>query len=812
MGTLEGLASVVTAMRNRNAKRFHFGTKAETLERVKPLIQKSTVPDLYYFTVADWEQSEDIVLKAIKKHFQEKSLAIRSSASNEDGQFRSMAGAFESHLDVNGNDEEAVRAAIQLVIQSYSGNPYDQVLVQPMLKDVALSGVMMTYDLDTGAPYYILNYDDESGKTDRITGGIGVNKTVVVHRDFALSHIESPRVAHIIEMTRELEQICGPREPLDIEFAQTKDGRLYLLQMRRISVQKNWNRRIQRQISESIFQVEQVVAQRLLPRPGLAGSTTIFGQMPDWNPAEIIGTSPRPLATSLYRDLITDHVWQEARTKMGYRAIPNERLMVLLAGHPYIDVRNSFNSFLPSDLDFEVEKLLVDAWLARLFKKPELHDKVEFEVAQTVLDFRFEQTFQERYAGVLSAQQYEHYKSGLLRLTKSNINLSQAGTLNYALKKIGQLKQLQGRSVPSRNGYGSPIWQVVTLLNECQRLGTLPFAMIARHAFIAEALLRSAVYRCAITSERLDEFKLSLVTVAGQLAHDFEKVATGQLKKSAFLKRYGHLRPGTYDILSLRYDQREDLFHDLHAPQTHREVERFVLTPQEKEALTALLADAKLDHLEPEALLYYAELSIVERENSKFVFTKHLSDALELIAQWGEEIGLSRDDLSYLTLPEIVDTLHSTTWEALEICLQDIVDARRQMAQLARSIRLGYIIRDVRDIYVVPLHRSAPNFVTSKAIEGQVVWLDTHTTGQIDLFKRIACIENADPGFDWIFTRGISGLITKFGGANSHMTIRCAELGLPAAIGVGEQTFERIVKAGQVELNCADRMVRPSYG
>ena len=35
--------------------------------------------------------------------------------------------------------------------------------------------------------------------------------------------------------------------------------------------------------------------------------------MPDWNPAEIIGTNPRKLASSLYQNQITDHIWSEAR-------------------------------------------------------------------------------------------------------------------------------------------------------------------------------------------------------------------------------------------------------------------------------------------------------------------------------------------------------------------------------------------------------------------------------------------------------------------------------------------------------------------
>ena len=33
-------------------------------------------------------------------------------------------------------------------------------------------------------------------------------------------------------------------------------------------------------------------------------------------------------------------------------------------------------------------------------------------------------------------------------------------------------------------------------------------------------------------------------------------------KKSSFLEKYGHLRPGTYDISSYRYDEKPDLYFD----------------------------------------------------------------------------------------------------------------------------------------------------------------------------------------------------------------------------------------------------------
>jgi len=66
----------------------------------------------------------------------------------------------------------------------------------------------------------------------------------------------------------------------------------------------------------------------------------------------------------------------------------------------------------------------------------------------------------------------------------------------------------------------------------------------------------------------------------------------------------------------------------------------------------------------------------------------------------------------------------------------------------------------------------------------------------------------ADPGWDWIFGHNIAGLITAWGGANSHMAIRAAELDLPAAIGVGENQWQYYACANELDVNCATREIK----
>ena len=76
---------------------------------------------------------------------------------------------------------------------------------------------------------------------------------------------------------------------------------------------------------------------------------------------------------------------------------------------------------------------------------------------------------------------------------------------------------------------------------------------------------------------------------------------------------------------------------------------------------------------------------------------------------------------------------------------------------------------------IVPLLLSRPNFITRKSINGRIVILKDDDKTIPSINNKIVVTERADPGFDWIFSKNIKGLITKYGGSNSHMSIRCAE-------------------------------------
>ena len=98
-----------------------------------------------------------------------------------------------------------------------------------------------------------------------------------------------------------------------------------------------------------------------------------------------------------------------------------------------------------------------------------------------------------------------------------------------------------------------------------------------------------------------------------------------------------------------------------------------------------------------------------------------------------------------------------------------------------------------------------PNFVTLGQVRSDVVTLgDTPDS----LKGKIVCIPSADPGYDWIFSQNIAGLITMYGGANSHMAIRAAELNIPAVIGAGKTLYELWSASRKLDIDCRNRLVR----
>lgn len=302
-----------------------FGTKSETLEYLSKVITNAKIIPQIRLTVTEWINNSHKIVNLIKeKNWINIPLIVRSSSTSEDNSIHSLAGCFLSIPNVVG--ETQICTAITKVIESYKSlNLKDQVFIQPMLKNVKLSGVAFSKDPNSCSDYIVINYDDYTYTTDSVTSGKTNNlKTFYYYKYSKVTPNIDKKLLRIVNLIKELESLLST-DSLDIEFAFDDMDDLYLLQVRplivRLATHNTKNK-------DFIYELKQKMQQLNTKHPYLYGDKTIYGVMADWNPAEIIGIRPKPLALSLYKKLITDEIWAYQRNEYGYKNVIGFPLLI----------------------------------------------------------------------------------------------------------------------------------------------------------------------------------------------------------------------------------------------------------------------------------------------------------------------------------------------------------------------------------------------------------------------------------------------------------------------------------------------------
>jgi phosphohistidine swiveling domain-containing protein len=437
----------------------------------------------------------------------------------------------------------------------------------------------------------------------------------------------------------------------------------------------------------------------------------------------------------------------------------------------------------------------VNYYIDRLLAEPHLHDKVEFEIIFSCYTLDLPKRMGRLAESGFSPEDIAELSRALCRLT-NRIMHPETALWRRDRAKIDLLAQ---RLPIISNAKIDKISRIYWLLEDCKRYGTLPFAGLARAGFIAVQMLQSLVEVGVLTAEDKATFLGSVDTVASRIGGDF-----AGLPKAEFLARYGHLRPGTYDILSPRYDEAPDLYFDWSSawpPASTPPPPRFALSIEQLRQIERLLKEHELE-IDVLSLIEFIKAGIEGRETSKFVFTRSVSDALSLIRQLGEDHGLSAEDCTFLDYGAI-RALYSESGSVREVLGESVARGRERHA-LTRSLVLPPVITAPEQVFAFHLPPSRPNFITRKSVTAPVAGIEEPPE---TFAGKILFVPSADPGFDWIFTRHIGGLVTQFGGANSHMAIRSGELGIPAVIGAGEELFRRWRTARKLCLDCANQKV-----
>lgn len=736
-------------------------SKASWLALVRNSSLSRYVPRFTVITCAEWLAQRRECLTRIQQQFAGAQLAVRSSKYNEAAGLPGQAGRYRSCGPVDAANRVALRRAIKSVFESYGDlHSADEVMVQVWVADsTATMGVTSADATAYSGTATLSYYVGES--TNAITAGWTNVQRFWLTANTPPSKIWPGAVRRAFALLAALESTLK-RTALELEIAVDHRGRLRLLQVTPSTrISSHAAPRVSTALHEKRWaQAAREFEKRAQPRDGELGRQPLFGLMPDWNTAELLGEHPRPLAASLFDALIGNCAWRQARINSGYRRSAVHPLLGFIAGRPYVNVRTSLNSLIPDGVPDATARRVIAESINTLSQQPELHDRIETDLFPTCVGFANEGRLQLSNAGLSKADQ-QLWHAALLALEPSWQAFSKRATAyhdveNFVLKVVVETRNDEVGTAKLRSALAS-----------IRSAVALPFAMHARLAFVARFQLASLVTAGAISQKRLDTI-LGCVAVANSVE--------GLIARDA-----GVLRPATFDI------RVRPVGHiSVSAKNATRATPRATFTTKEHRAVAALLKPLKLN-VDANAWLDMSLRRIELRETYKYRLSIALSNWLSALTNWGRWRNLSVDDLSFLRIKNLTHNREPNE-------LRRHITRNQKRYDDEASIKMPLLIASRADIRANTQPALRPTFLGCGRVSGPLTVIDRHARAQPIAPSAVVLIRAADPGFDWIFAYPFAALVTCYGGPHSHMAVRCAELNVPCVLGCGETVYNALSK------------------
>ena len=303
----------------------------------------------------------------------------------------------------------------------------------------------------------------------------------------------------------------------------------------------------------------------------------------------------------------------------------------------------------------------------------------------------------------------------------------------------------------------------------------LPFTHHSRLGFVYFAQLNSLLKKEVITEDQKNLLLLSVNSISTKMKSDAYEVKIGKKTLEGFLDVYGHIRAGNYNLLSSNLKNNLNFTESL-VNNSEKPLEDNILP---KDIYTNIEEYFTINEipLKASAWIDMFQKGISTRENSKFYYTKGIDGILNEV---------SEKNTSDRELFDLLD---------IEFNEENTSDMR------LKNVLMPDLITSNEDFYFYEEMSKNGNYIGQGTVIGDVLLIDDEANRPNNLENKIVVIPAADPGWDWIFNYKIKSLVTKYGGPNSHMAIRCAEHNIPAILGVGENNFMVISNSKSLEID-----------
>lgn len=692
-----------------------------------------------------------------------KTVAVRSSADQEDSSGASFAGMYTTKLSVQAT-EQAIRTAAEEV--RHSGMQKKEVvahyaeqrglkltesgvsvIVQEMI-EADMSGVIFSHDLAKPDGYYAVSVS--SGVGEKIVGGAVNGKLIRIARGIKPTSVKDKWLRKLIGAMKAIERRFRSSS-LDVEFA-VQNSTLYILQCRPITTaQAEVDKALEKRLLERIKSVNALIASRF--------DGDVLGDMIDINPVELLGVSPTPLDISIFKYLFADKIVERVRRDMGYNPL-DIGVLRMVEGKPYVSMRAAAFSFRPCGISEEIYERMVRVYRNMLMDNSALQSRVEFDVFAMSCGEKLERVMREAQ---LNDDEKTIVREAFLHISEVFSQVSTIQAENFS----AFADDYEQRTAAMSNATLGDILEHVAR-------GTEMFACVARLAFYWKSRFEELHLREDLNFLMGGHIR----SVNERLQSDLVACRNGKITREEVVARYGHLRPGQFSVFGESYADDPSAY--LFAQMERAEITR----PQRQ-------AHAFEDATEFRHIVAFMEA----RECMKFLFSQSLHLFATKLKRQLAQRGISECDATQVS------------WDELRACLNDSTPLSASRVNHEPPVLLpDVIIPGLTNLEVITFSEAMPSYITNSIVKARVCVLERLGV-KADVRDAIVLLPNADPGYDFLFHSGAVGIITKVGGPASHMCIRSIELQMPACIGCGERVYQKLAAVHSAVLDCGTRQI-----
>ncbi len=696
-------------------------------------------------------------------------------------------GTFSGIKNINASSREDVMSAIEKVFFTVDkSDEKRKIIIHRQYSNMYMCGVVHTRDVLYGRPYYMVVYNFMNDFSQDDNHGMSRTKWIAsnVSREFLDEYF-----FNLVLALKHIEEANAGVTELDVEFCVDDECNVRIYQIKPMDGLAG---------KHILTTDREFMDTKSFAKCNYLDTHHIMSHEAYWNPAQTVGQDPRPLDYSLYKGMLTSGIWGEGISKLGYEPVNDDGMMHRIGNRPYVSIDNLIVGLTPANLPLKLKYKLYNYYENRLRENEKLHKYVDTEVVLSSYNFSTKSLLE-------NLKNYEFEDGEIIEFETALHNMTANVIRSYPDiydKDYENLKQVITKRREIRNSHPMDETNVMKLykyINELIEIiktyGAEGYTTQERCDFIAFGMCKSLVKEGYFTAKEMESFVESIETIESEFNLDLDAYNSGILSWKEFDSRYGHLRLGNCDIRSHSY---RELYSNMTViRECVADTKDLDVITLDKDILDRALLDSKFDVTSDE-LIFFIRKAIQNNSRYKFEYTKTLSLFLDIISKMGELMGIDTEDMSYLELHDL------TSYHSRDSYIQ-IIEARRNMYHAYSYLVLPDMVFNVGDMDVIDIDQKEPFFITDKVIRAEVLYYDDIHDRDVD--GKIVILTRSNSGFDWLFTRDIKGIITKYGDKNSNIARKCRDYGIPAVIGCGERLFQRIIMMNQVELDCANKKI-----